>query len=409
LRKQLLLLAVACLLAGQAVSALTWQEAKELAAKNNDQLAAAQKQLETASWQYRRAYSPFLPQLSASAGLSESSTGTLGATSRSYSYGFSASQSLFQGFGNYYSLQASFANYRYNEAALQNTTASVYYDLRGTFIDLLIARQTVALQKQILKLRQDNEALIRLLYDSGKEDHGNHMQAQADVSDAAYNVRTAQRDLDLVKLKLSQLLGTTVDDPIGTTEVRPVAQADLDALTQTSPTYLMSKYQLEGAQANQRGTISEFLPSLSLNGSIRNSGSDWPPTNSSNSWSLNLSYSLFPGGSNIADAFISGSQLAKAEKDFAGSVKELRFNLGSAYYDLLNAVEAVQVNEKLLRAAEERSKITRVKYINGLTNYDEWDRVENTYISAQRSLLNQQRAALRAEAAYYNAYGGIIE
>ncbi|MFA4843993.1 MAG: TolC family protein [Candidatus Margulisiibacteriota bacterium] len=390
-------------------AALTWPQAKELAAKNNDQLAAAQKQLETASWQYRRAYSPFLPQLSASAALSESSSGTLGATSRSYSYGFSASQSLFQGFSNYYSLQAAFANYRYNEAALKNTTASVYYDLRGAFIDLLIARQTVVLQEQILKLRQDNEALIRLLYDSGKEDRGNHLQAKADVSDAAYNLRTAQRDLALVKLKLSQMLGATVDDPIGTTEATLAAKTDLDALTQTSPAYLMAKYQLEGAQADQRGTISEFLPSLSLSGSIRNSGNDWPPTTSSNSWSLNLSYSLFPGGSNIADALIAGSQLAKAAKDFSSSLKDLRYNLEAAYLELTNAVEAVGVRKELLQAAAERSKITRVKYINGLTNYDEWDRVENTYISAQRSLLNQQRAALLAEANYYKSYGGIIE
>lgn len=407
--KAIFLTLLILMLAGSGSFALTWPEAKELAVKNNDQLAAAQKQLETAVWQYRRAYSPFLPQVSASAGLSESSSGTLGATSRAHSYGLSVSQSLFQGFSNYYSLQAAFANYRYNEAALKNTTANVYYDLRGAFIDLLIARQTVVLQKQILKLRQNNEALIRLLYDSGKEDRGNHLQAQADVSAAAYNLRTALRDLSLGKLKFSQLLGKTVDDPIGTTEANPATMTDLDALTQSSPAYFMAKYQLEMARADQRKTISEFLPSLSLNGSWRNSGSDWPPTTSGNSWSLNLSYNLFPGGSNIADALIVGAQLAKAEKDFSSSIKDLRYNLQAAYFELTNAVEAVGINKELLRAAEERSKITRVKYINGLTNYDEWNRVENTYISAQRSLLSQQRAALLAEANYYKSYGGIIQ
>ncbi len=392
---------------GVSVSALTWPEARELAEKNNDQLAAAREQMETANWQYRRAYSPFLPQISLSAGLSES--GTASATSRSYSTGLSVSQSLFQGFGNYFSLQSSFANYRYYDAALKNTEASVYYDLRSSFIDLLIAGQTVSVQERILKLRRDNEALIRLLYDSGKEDRGNFLQAKADVADAGLNLRAARRDLSLVKLKLNQLLGADIIDPTGSIEATLPAQTDLDALSQSAPAYLMAKYQLDAAEADQRGTISEFLPSLSLSGSWRNSGSDWPPTTSSNAWSLNLAYSLFPGGSNIADALISRAKLAKAQKDFSAGVKDLRFNLEAAYLDLANAIESVSVKKELLTAAAERSKITRVKYINGLANYDEWDRVENLYISAQRSLLNQQRTALLAEAAYYKAYGGYIQ
>jgi outer membrane protein TolC len=151
------------------------------------------------------------------------------------------------------------------------------------------------------------------------------------------------------------------------------------------------------------------LPSLSLSGSYRKSGDDWPPDTSSKSWSLSLSYSLFPGGSNVAERAIEGAQLDAAREDFARSVKDLRYSLQQAYQDYEDALEALEVTKISLAASQERAKITEVKYLNGLIGYDEWYRIENTSIQDQKSLLTSRKSALLAEASWHKTCGGYVQ
>jgi outer membrane protein TolC len=62
-----------------------------------------------------------------------------------------------------------------------------------------------------------------------------------------------------------------------------------------------------------------------------------------------------------------------------------------------------------LAASKERAQITQVKYMNGLVNYDEWYRIENTYIQAQKTLLSSQKSAYVAEALWNKTYGGWVK
>jgi len=87
--------------------ALTWQEARAIADKNNNELISAQKSLESTEWSYKKSFSTFLPQISASAGMTENLTSTSTGGAKTYSYGLSATQSLFKGFSNYYTVLSS--------------------------------------------------------------------------------------------------------------------------------------------------------------------------------------------------------------------------------------------------------------------------------------------------------------
>lgn len=94
LKKQTVLFFALFLLSCQAFS-LTWVDAILLAQKNNNELKSAQKSLESYEWNYCKAFTSLLPQLSASAGMTENLSSTSSATSKSYSYGLSASQTIF--------------------------------------------------------------------------------------------------------------------------------------------------------------------------------------------------------------------------------------------------------------------------------------------------------------------------
>ncbi|KPJ66101.1 hypothetical protein AMJ44_08985 [candidate division WOR-1 bacterium DG_54_3] len=389
--------------------ALTWGEALVMAEQKSHDLISAEKELEASEWAYRKAISAFLPQLSASAGMTETINSTNSADSRSYSYGLSATQYLFKGTEGIYGIQGAYANVEYKNASLQATRALVLYDLRSAFIDLLYAQENILLSEKILKQRQQNSRLIQLRYDSGKEDKGNLMTTQADEAQAKYDLSAAERDLKLARLKLSQLLQSDVAEVEGAGELQAPTEPIFDELLEKTPSYATARKQLEMAELSQKASISGFLPSLSLSGSYRNKGSEWPPDEESKSWSLNLSYSFFPGGSNIADRAIAGADLDQAREEFDKGVKDLRYSLEDNYESFRGALDALEISRISLAAAEERSKITNVKYLNGLTGYDEWYRIENTYILAQKQLLSSKRSALLAEAAWHKSYGGYVQ
>jgi len=409
LRKTFLFFALFLIAFSGRALALTWSEARAIAEQKSHDLIGAKKDLETSEWSYRKAISAFLPQLSASAGMTETENSTTSATSKSYSYGLSATQYLFRGTEGIYGIQSAQANVEYEQASLLATRASVLYDLRSAFIGLLYAQENVALSRKILEQREQNARLIQLRYESGKEDKGNLLTTQADEAQAKYDLSAARRDLKLARLKLSQLLQSDVVQVEVPGGLEAPAEPVFDGLMETTPTYRMARKQLEMAELSHKASISGFLPSLSLSGSYRKSGSDWPPDSANKSWSLNLSYSFFPGGSNIADRAIAGADLDLAREEFDQSVKDLRYSLEDNYQGFQDALQALELSKISLAASEERAKITNVKYLNGLTGYDEWYRIENAYIQAQKNSLTQKKSALLAEALWHKTYGGSVK
>jgi outer membrane protein TolC len=392
---------------GTSVSALTWPAAVTLLKANNNELRSAQQALAASSWTYRRSYGALLPQLSAN--LSAGSTGVAsGAATASYSYGLSASLDLFNA-SDYYGLRSAYADYQYNQADYDLTAASVLYEVRLAFIDLLIAQARVDLQKKILARRQENSRLIELRYNSGNENRGNLLRTQADEANARYNLSSAERDLRLARLDLSQLLGTTVATAEEEFTFNESARPDYETLLSASPSYRTARYQLESSEIQQQATLGEFLPSVTLAGSYRRSGSSWPPGADSNSLSMSVSLPLFPGGTNWVDKAINDIKLDKAKEDFAKAVKDARFSIASGYENLADALEALAVARTVLDATTERSNIAQEKYINGLMTYDAWDIIENEYISSQASYLNSRKNVLTADAAWQKSFGGYVE
>ena len=399
----LLLLLIGLSWSSPAARALTWPEALELAAANNDQIKSAQKQLDASQWSYYKAYGNFLPQISASASAGNSVSG--GAGSDRYSYGISASQTLFKGLNNYYNLRSAELDLAYDRLNLQKTKSDIFYSTRLGFIDLFLSQQAVEVQQQIKKDREENARMIKLLYDSGKEDKGNYLRTQAQLAEAEHNVSAARRQLELAQLKLDQLIGcgtVAAEDP---GEANPVAAPDLDRLTKDSLSYRLAANQLEQAKVSNDKTLGEYLPSLSLSAGWQKSGSSWPPEASSRSWSLSASLPIFPGGTNIADSFINGLLLEKAKADLAQSQKDIYYSIKQAYIDLEDRIEAYSIQKLYLAAAQERSRISQVKYLNGLASYNDWDQIQTDYVNSRNSLLNSSSQALTAEADWYRSYG----
>jgi outer membrane protein TolC len=393
---------------GTSAQAITWRQVMELGEKNSHDLVAAQKQLESSEWSYRKAYSTFLPQLSLNASYSESTVSTA-ETTKSYSDGISATENLFQGMADIYGVQSAYANLEFQRADFQGTKASVFFDLRSAYVNLMLAHKNIEVLQKILDQAKHNTKLIQLMYDSGKEDLGSLMSTRADEASANFDLNSAKRNYDLAWLKLSQLLQQNISGEVEEVGPGTAEAADLRALLKQDPDYVKAAKTLEIAELAQKSTISEFLPSISLNGRYSNTGLQWPPDTNTSSWSLNLSYSFFPGGSNIADWAIGAANLDAAKENYAQAANDLLFGLKQTYQGYLNSLDALQLSRISLAANIEREKITTAGYLNGLYTYDEWSRIEQSYFQSQKGELSAEGSALLAEAAWYKSYGGWIK
>lgn len=404
IRKAVGLLLLLCF--ASPLHALTWSEAVSIAQKNNNQLLSAQKKLEAAEWTYKRSFSSYLPNISASAGLTESGTDY----AQSYSYGLSASQNIFDGAASIYSIKSAYVDLENEKATWQATQATVLYDLRAAYLNLWLKQEQVVLLEKILQQRTENSRLIELRYNSGREDKGNLLSTKADEAGAKYDLESAQRELKLAQLKLAQLLNKPVESVEGQPEAKAETTVAFDELLTQTPSYIQAKIDLESADLAYQASLSGFLPSISLSASYSKSGESWPPADSSSrSARLSISYPLFPSGTNFADRAIYGLRLDQAKKDFDQSANDLRYSLEEAYYDFVNTETALSVAKSSQQAADERAKITKAKYLKGLTTFDEWTRLESAAFSAQRSVLTAQKTTLLAEANWRKMYGGYVQ
>jgi len=391
------------------VIGITWKEVVSLAEKNGYALKSTAYQTEAARLGYYRSFSSYLPQLSLSASLGETTAGTLAASARSTAYGLSITQPLFTGLDNYYGSRLAKINYEYYLALQKKNTADFYLELRRAFIDLAIAHENLELLKSIRERRKNNAEMIKLRYESGREDLGALKRAEADLVDAEFALSVETRAEELAKLKLKQLISAEVDKIEDELQAKAPENVDFDQLLEQVPSLIMSVKQLEQAEINWQQTLSEFLPNLSLSASYRKSGSDWPPTSDSSSWTLSFSYPFFPGGSNLVDRIMYAVKYEQAKQDFYKTKDDLRYALASFFKEYKDAVEALNSARLYLEASSLRAEIARAKYMNGLMDYDEWDRIENDYINYQKSFLAKKKAALYAEAAWHNAYGGYVK
>jgi outer membrane protein TolC len=399
----MLLLSVASLF--PSACAESWEDIARTA-KDNDALVSASKQLDSAGWSYNKAWSNFLPQLSLSGSYNETTTGATGEPTKSYSYGLNGTQYLFKGFQNYYALRSSYANYQYTMASFKKAESDVYLNLRTAFVGLSFAQEDFDLSKKILAQLKENARLIKLRYESGREDRGNFLTTVASEKNAQAQVSAAERELELSMLKLSQLTSLEVKAAQGELTASLEADPDFASLLNNSPDLLMAKHKLEIADISAANTVGEFLPTVSLSGNYSKRGDEWPPESESKSWSLNLSYSFFPGGANIADKLINDLNLDAARRDFEASRKNTLYSIEDAFRKAKDALDALEVKRVYLEAARERSKIADAKYLNGLIAYDEWNRITNDYISAQKDFLKSRRSALEASASWKNSFGG---
>lgn len=394
----------------------TFEQALEQLKQNNNELAAAEKKVQAAQATVRSANGNYLPTLTANIDYQKVNVENLETTSANA--GLTAKENLFNGGLDRAKISDAEAQLASAQANLRTVQARLSYELKVAFASYRYAEASIDLAKSILERRKQNLSMVELRFQSGRENKGSVMLYKAYRELADLDILKARHAQAAARLVVGRLLGVnpdivihvkgnvpvpTVDERVlnGETETVP----NLVSLAEETPEFQDLKAQIQSAEAQVATASAGFLPSLDVSGSLGKTDRDFFPQN--NRWSLGatLTWSLFNGGK---DYFNRQSALAK-KMLVELSLRNARLNLVSqlrdAYSTWIEAASHARLSSSFVAAENVRVEIMRSKYNNGLTSFEEWDRIENELITYQKDELSRHKDRLVAAAAWEKIQG----
>jgi outer membrane protein TolC len=405
-------LSCCCLQGVGAEEALTWEQCVQEAKKNHPDLISSEAVVKQAQANQAIAISNILPQVSTEVRQNTSEAATK--RSDTYSYGVTAQQLLFDGLKTPYDIAAAARNVKSARYSYEVTSADIRLRLRTAFISLLEAQEFLGINQDIAQRRKQNADLVKLLYEGGMENKGSLLTAQANLAQADFNVVQAQRAITVAQRQLSKEMGRLEVRPIQVTESLEVINAkrekpNFEALATTNPSLENLSAKTEAAQFSLKSAKAEFSPTISANASVGRTDFAWPPRQDEWSAGVTLTLPIFEGGRRWADVYKAKAVLNQAQADERSGQDGIILTLEQAWTAWQNAIDTVAVQKEVLQAAQEREKISRVEYTNGLISFDNWTIIEDNLAQAQTSFLSAQANAFIAEAQWIQAQGGTLD
>lgn len=388
---------------------LKWEDVVSAAEKNNADLNSARASVRSEEAKVRSSCGDFFPQLIGNGSYSKSDNSGGSSAQNNYSMGLTLQQSVFSGFRSRAGLEGAKADLDGAKANLALVESQIFYDLRSAFINVLYAQENVKLLKKIRDRKEENQKLIELRYQGGRENRGSYLRANAQYHQAKFEVEQAERTLRVSRKNLSQVTGEELNDldqasGSFSVEIR-TGSVDFKTLTLQTPLYRKSYFSLTKTKASLEQSKSEFYPSLSLSGSGKKSGED--VSLNQDSWNIgaSVSYSFFSGGRNFFDVKQAKAEMNRASFSLEEQSREIEYSLENAFNQLLDAIGQADIQKQFLDAAEERAKIARAQYGNGLISYTDWDIVETDFTNNEKQALGALKNAAIAEALWIKIRG----
>ena len=285
-----------------------------------------------------------------------------------------------------------------------------------TYLQLRALDRQLEITKETLKVRQDSVDLTKTLESGGSVPLSDVRQSEQLLYAATSQIPQLEEQIQQQENALALLLG---ENP------GPIAHKDPDALIpppQGLPTGLPSQLlerrpdiqqaeaQLIAANAQIGVARAQFFPNLSISGSGGVGGdslaSIFDPAGKTIYGIGTLTQPLFEGGK------LRG-QLQLSQETKQEMVLNYQKTIAGAFRDVSNALIALnkeranrEEQEKLVDAAQDATRLARIRYQGGSTGYLEVLTTDSNLFTAQLNLVNAQQGEALTIVQLYGALGG---
>jgi multidrug efflux system outer membrane protein len=287
--------------------------------------------------------------------------------------------------------------------------ATAYFHLRSLDEQLFIAKQT-------LKARQESVDLTRTLESGGSVPLADLRQAEELKYAASVQVPQLEQQIQQGENALRLLLGQN-PGPVAHTDANALAPVPQDLpvglpsrLLERRPDILQVEHQLIEANAHIGVARAQFFPQLSITAAEGVGGSDF-------STIFDPSSRLIFGIAALTQPIFEGGKLRGQLQLSEETKKEMVLNyektIAGAFRDASDALIAVakqrvarEQQEKLVTAAQDATRLARMRYQGGATSYLEVLTTDSNLFSAQLNLVSSREGEAQSLVQLYAALGG---
>ncbi len=289
-------------------------------------------------------------------------------------------------------------------------------EVATAYIQLRALDRQVEVTRETLKARQDSVDLTARLESGGSVPLSDLRQAEQLLYTATSELPQLEQQVQQQENSLRLLLGEN-PGPIAHTDPNALAPPPQylptgipSQLLERRPDIQQSEAQLKAANANIGVARAQFFPQLSISGSAGVGGNTWGNIFDSNSRTIyglgSLAQPLFEGGK------LRG-QLNQAKATDQELVITYQKTIAGAFRDVSNALIALnkqrvyrEQQEKLVAAAQDSTRLARLRYEGGSTGYLEVLTTDTNLFSAQLNLAVAQQGEALSLVQLYSALGG---
>jgi outer membrane protein len=411
---------------------ITFEEAVQIALKQNITLAQAQNAAATDAATVRGAKLGFLPNLQLSTSgsqtygrnFSETTGDVLNRNNQSLNAGISSSVTLFNGLQNVATLHEAERNQDAGQLDLTRAKQTTVFTVASNYLSIITAQEQLKVQQENLASLEAQEDQIKKMVDAGARAISDLYSQQASTAAAKLAVVTAQHNLELGKVDLIQTLRL---DPKVTYDFIPPAvndsaatQYDLDTLTarayaQRADLAAEAKRVDASAQGVKAANAGRW-PTISLSAgynSAYTSATNLPfidqfDQQRGGSISIGVSIPIFDRGQTSVEA-----QKAKIQEDNAklaldAQRQEVALEVKRAFLDFQSAGEQLSAAQAQLTASDLAVKTSQQRYQAGAGTLVELTQAQAAQVQAASAVVSA-RYGLVFQQALMSYYTGELD
>lgn len=381
---------------------------------NNTDIAQAQANLRSARASLISATSQLFPM--ATLGADGSRNRRNDTSTDSFSAEGSASWSFSFGGRDVSARRAAEANAQASELTLEDTKSAMTSEVALTYVNLRLAQIRLDIAKQSVQSYEEAKNLTQWRYQAGLVSATDYEQANAQFENAKASIATNMHNILQYETALSRLtvlpLKTIQDLPISKIPTPPAdlavsIPADVISLR---PDVLSARETVRAAMENVRVAQADYLPTLSLSGSIGTAAATVGALGASGTGIGALIGALSMPFLNWGDV-VAGTEAQKAELDRAQA--QYTHTLVSALEETENALSGIRssaAKKMSLKTATESSQLAAQlalqQYSSGLEDYQTVLTTQRSWLTAQDNEVSNQADWAIAHIDLYRALGG---
>jgi outer membrane protein len=379
-------------------------EAVKLAQRNSPTTVQAAGATRSNAAAVRSAYLSFIPSVSLSSGASKPNGNRLGEGNKlipvnsttSYTTGLTMNVDLFDGGNRLFRLRGAKSNVNAAEANETLQQYNVSLSVKQQYYAVLAARESESAAKAQLDQATEQLKTASAKVAAGAATKSDSLRAIIQVGNAQLALIQARNNLAVANASLTRLVATpfvVTASANDTTESIALAadSAEVAALARRGPAVQQAEQAYAAARANTRGSLTPYLPTVSLRFNRAGNGFDpylgWnDPFAYNQNLSLNLSFPFFNQGTREEQVVRS----RVAEDNAQAQLRDMRLAAQQQLTQYLSAFrtaeQRVQIQLASVAAAEEDLRVQQRRYQLGASTFLD---VLNSQVT-----LDQARAAL---------------